>query len=133
MSERGGRCQEVTKLIIVDLEGVAELEAAADVVVGVELVAKTLEASSALATTNLATSGRTVLHQPLAEAMPEPGNATGATKQAIELLSALQHRQQLRMSDTRIREVQGGRSSADIATILGIQLTSVENEHLTWH
>ena len=55
MNERGGRCQEVTKLIMVDLEGVAELEAAADLVVGVELVAETLEASSALAATNLAT------------------------------------------------------------------------------
>ena len=65
--------------------------------------------------------------------MPELGNATGATKQAIELLSAVQHRPQLRMSDTHIREVQGGRSSADIATILGIQLTNVKNEHLTWH
>ena len=107
MNVRGGRCQEVTKLIVVDLEGVPELEAAADLVVGLELVAETLQASSDSAATNLATSGRTVLHQPLAEAMPELRNATGATKQATELLSALQHRQQLRMSDTHIREVQG--------------------------
>ena len=108
MSERGGRCQEVTKLIMVDLEGVAELEAVADLVVGVEQVAETLQASSALAATNLATSGRTVLHQPLAEAMPEPGNATSATKQATKLLSALRHRQQLEMLRTRLREVQRG-------------------------
>ena len=108
MSERWGRCQEITKLIMVDLEGVAELEAAADLVVGVELVAETVQASSASAATNLATSGRTVPHQPLAEAMPEPGNATSATKQATELLSALRHRQQLHMLCTRLREVQGG-------------------------
>ena len=133
MNVRGERCQEVTKLIMVDLEGVPELEAAADLVVGLELVAETLQASSASAAINSATSGRTALHQPLAEAMPELGNATGATKQAIGLLNALQHRQQLRMSDTHIREVQGERSSADIATILGIPLTNVENVHLTWH
>ena len=90
---------------MVDVEGVAELEAAADLVVGVELVAETLVASNATIAANSATSGPTVLHQPLAEAMPELGNATGATKQAIEMLSALQHRQQLRMSDTRIKEV----------------------------
>ena len=105
MSGRGGRYQEVTTLTMVDLEGVAELEEAADLVVGVELVAETLEASNASSATNSATSGQTVLHQPLAEAMPELGNATGATRQAIGLLSALQHRQQLRMSDTHIREV----------------------------
>ena len=108
MSERGVRCREVTKLITEDLEGVAELEAAADLVVGVELVAETLEASNASIATNSATSGQTVLHQPLAEAMPELGNATGATKQATELLSALRHRQQLEMLRTRLREVQGG-------------------------
>ena len=62
MSGRGGRCQEFTRLIMEDLEGVAELEAAADLVVGVELVAETLEASSASAATNSASSGRTVLH-----------------------------------------------------------------------
>ena len=105
MRGRGGRCQEVTKLIMVDVEGVAELEEAADLVVGVELVVATLEASNASTATNMATSGQTALHQPLAEAMPELGNATGATKQAIGLLSALQHRQQLRMSDTHIKEV----------------------------
>ena len=134
MSGRGGRCQEVTKLIMVDVEGVAELEEAADLVVGVELVAETLEASNASTATNSATSGQIVLHQPLVEAMPELGNATSATKQAIGLLSALQHRQQLPMSDTHIKEVQGGgKSSADIATILGIPLTNVENVHLIWH
>ena len=117
MIGREGRCQEVTKLTMVDLEGVAELEAAADLVVGVELVAETLVASNATTATNSATSGPIVLHQPLEEAMPELGNAIGATKQAIELLSALQHRQQLPMSYTSIREVQGGKSSADIATI----------------
>ena len=117
MSERGGRCQEVTKLIMVDLEGVAELEAAADLVLGVELVAETLEASSASSAINSATSGRTILHQPLAEAMPEHRNATRATKQATELLSALRHRQQLEMLRTRLREVQGGDRSADIATM----------------
>ena len=117
MNVKGGRCQEVTKLIMVDLEGVAELEAAADLVVGLELVAETLQASSASAATNLATSGRTVLHQLLAEAMPEPGNATGATKQTTELLSALRHRQQLEMLRTRLREVQGGDRGADIATM----------------
>ena len=57
MNVKGGRCQEVTKLIMVDLKGVAELEAAADLLVGLELVAKTLQASSASAATNLATSG----------------------------------------------------------------------------
>ena len=93
---------------MVDLEKVAELEAAADLVMGVELVAETLEVSSASAATNLATSGRTVLHQLLAEAMPEPGNATDATKQATELLNALRHRQQLHMLCTRLTEVQGG-------------------------
>ena len=77
---------------MVDLEGVAELEEAANLVVGVELVAETLEASNASSATNSATSGQTVLHQPLVEAMPELGNATSATKQAIGLLSALQHR-----------------------------------------
>ena len=105
MSRRGGRCQTVTTLTMVDLEGVVELEEARDLVVGVELVAETLEASSALAATNLATSGRTVVHQPLAEAMPEPRNATGATKQATELLSALRHRQQVEMLHTRLTEV----------------------------
>ena len=117
MNVRGGRCQEVTKLIMVDLEGVAELEAAADLVVGLELVAETLQASSASAATNLATSGRTVLHQLLAEAMPEPRNATVATKHATELLSALRHRQRLEMLRTRLREVQGGDTRADIATM----------------
>ena len=92
-------------LTTVDLEGVAELEEAADLVVGVELVVETLEASSASVATNLALSGRTVLHQPLAEAMPEPGNATGATKHSTELLTALRHRQQLEMLRTRLREV----------------------------
>ena len=133
MSGRGGRCQEVTTLTMVDLEGVAELEEVADLVVGVELVAETLEASNASTATNSATSGQTVLHQPLAEAMPELGNATSATKQAIGLLNTLQHRQQLRMLDMHIREVQGGKSSADTATILGIPLTNVENVHLIWH
>ena len=90
---------------MVDLEGVEELEEAADLVVGVEVVAKTLEASNVSTATKSDTSGHTVLHQPLAEAMPELGNATGATKQAIGLLSALEHRQQLRMSDTHINEV----------------------------
>ena len=102
---------------MVDLEGVAELEEAVDLVLGVELVAETLVASNATTATNSATSGPTVLYEPLAEAMPELGNATGATKHAIELLSALQHRQHLPMSDTHIKEVQGGKSSADIATI----------------
>ena len=102
---------------MVDLEGVAELEAAADLVVGVELVAETLVASNAATATNSATSGPTVLHQPWEEAMPELENATGATKQAIKLLSALQHRQHLPTSYTYIREVHGGKSSADIATI----------------
>ena len=92
-------------LTTVDLEGVAELEEAADLVVGVELVAETLEASNASTATNSATSGQTVLHQPLAEAMPELGNATGATKRATRLRSALQHRQPLQMSDMHIREV----------------------------
>ena len=133
MSGRGGRCQEVTTLTMVDLEGVAELEEAADLVVGVELVAETLEASNASTSTSSVTSGQTILHQPLAEAMPELGNATSATRRAIGLLSALQHRPQLRMSDTHIREVQGERLSADIATILGIQLTNVKNLHLIWH
>ena len=105
MSGRGGRCQEVTTLTMVDLEGVAELEEAADLVVGVELVAETLEASNASTATNSATSRQTVLHQPLAEAMVELGNATSATKQAIGLRSALQHRQQLQMSDMHITEV----------------------------
>ena len=132
MSGRGGRSQKVTTLTMVDPEGVAELEAA-DVVVEVELVAETPEASNASIATNSATSGQTVLHQPLAEAMPELGNATGATKQAIGLRTALHHRQQLQMSDMHIREVQRGRSSADIATILGIPLTNVENMHLIWH
>ena len=118
---------------MVDLEGVAELEEAADLVVGVELVAETLEASNASIATNSATLGHTVLHQPLAEAMPELRNATFATKQTIGLLSALQHRQQLRMSDTHIREVHGERSSANIATMSGIPLTNVENVHLIWH
>ena len=88
MSERGGRCQEVTKLIMVDLEGVAELEAGGDLVVGVELVAETLEASSASAAINSATSGRTVLHQALAEAMLELGNVIGAFSQDIRPHSA---------------------------------------------
>ena len=132
MSGRGGRCQEVTTLTMVDLEGLAELEEAVDLVVGVELVAETLEASNASTATNSATSRQTVLHQPLAKAMPELGNATGATKQAIGLRIALQHRQQLRMSDMHIREVHGGESSADIATILGVPLTNVENVHLIW-
>ena len=117
MSGREGRCQEVTTLTMVDLEGVAELEEAAHLVVRVELVAETLEALNASIATNSATSGHTVLHQPLAEAMPELGNVTGATRQAIGLLSALQHHQQLRMSDTHIREVQGGEKGADIATM----------------
>ena len=92
MSGRGGRCQEVTTLTMVDLEGVAELEEAVNLVVGVELFAETLEASNASTTTNSATSGQTVLHQLLAEAMPELGNDTRATKEAIGLRSALQHR-----------------------------------------
>ena len=117
MSVRGGRCQQVTKRIMVDLEGEAELEAAADLVVRLELVAETLQASNASAATNSATSERTALHQPSAEAMPEPGNVTGATRQATELLSALRHRQQLEMLRTRLREVQGGDRSADIATM----------------
>ena len=133
MSGRRGRCQEVTTLTMVALEGVAELEEAAHLVVGVELVAESLEASNASTAINSATSGQIALHQPLAEAMPELGNTTRATKQAIGLLSALQHRQQLRMSDTHIREVQGESLSADIATILGIQLKNVENVHLIWH
>ena len=54
MSARGGRCQEVTKLIMVDLEGVAELEVAADLVLGVELIAETLEASNATTAINSA-------------------------------------------------------------------------------
>ena len=87
MSGRGGRCQEVTTLTMVDLVGVAELVEAADLVVGVKLVAETL-VRRMLPHTNSATSRQTVLHQPLAEAMPELGNATGATKQAIGLLSA---------------------------------------------
>ena len=52
MTGRGGRCLEVTMPITVDLEGVAELEEAARLVVGVELVAETLQASSATATNN---------------------------------------------------------------------------------
>ena len=55
MSGRGGRCQEVTTLTMVDFEGVAELEEAAHLVVGVELVAETLEASNASTATNSAT------------------------------------------------------------------------------
>ena len=85
MSGRGGRCHEVTLLTTVDLEGLAELEKAADLVVGVELVAETLEASNASTVINSATSGRTVLHQALTEAMPELGNATGAISQDIRL------------------------------------------------
>ena len=100
-----------------DLEGVEELKAAADLGVRLELVTETLQASNASAATNSATSGRTALHQLLAEAMPEPGNVTGATKQATELLSALRHRQQLEMLRTRLREVQGGDRSADIAIL----------------
>ena len=117
MNVRGGRCQEVTKLIMVDLEGVAELEAAADLVVGLELVAETLQASNASAATNSGTSERTVLHQHLAEAMRGLGNVTCATRQATELLSALRHHQQLEMLRTLLREVQGGGRSADIAIL----------------
>ena len=124
---------KVTMPITVDLEGVAEVEEAADLVVGVELVAETVEASNASTAINSATSGRTVLHQPLAEAMPELGNATRATRQAIGLRSALQRCQQLQMSDMHMREVQGGRSSVDSATMSGIPLTNVENVHLIWH
>ena len=131
MSGRRGRCQEVTTLTMVALEGVAELEEAAHLVVGVELVAETLEASNASSATDSATLGRTVLHQPLAEVMPELGNSTCATTQAVGLHTALQHRQQLHMSDMHIRDVQG--SSVDTATISGIPLTNVENVHLTWH
>ena len=75
-------------LITVDLEGVAELEKAADLVVGMELIAETLEASNASTAINSATSGRTVFHQALAEAMPELGNATGAIIQDIRLHTA---------------------------------------------
>ena len=116
MSVKGGRCQEVTRRIMVDLGGETELEVAADLVARLELVAETLQASNASAATNSATSERTALHQLLAEAMPEPGNVTGATRQATELLSALRHRQQLEMSRTQLREVQGDRG-ADIATM----------------
>ena len=52
MSGRGGRCQEVTTLTMVDLEGVAEMEEAANLVVWLELVVETLEASSASAAIN---------------------------------------------------------------------------------
>ena len=108
MRERGGRCQEDTKLTMVVLEGVEELEAAADLPVAAELDAETLGALSASAATSLATSGRTVLHLHLAEAMPEPGTVTGAIRQARELLNALRRHQQLEMLRTRLREVQGG-------------------------
>ena len=120
-------------LTTVDMKRVAELEEAADLVVGAELVAETLEASNASSATDSATLGRTVLHQPLAEAMQELENATGATRQAIGLRRALQHRQQLQMSEMHIKEVQGGRSSVDTATMSGIPLTNVENVHLIWH
>ena len=56
MSVKGGRCQEVTKRIMVDLGGGTELEVAADLVVRLELVAETLQASNASAATNSATS-----------------------------------------------------------------------------
>ena len=81
-------------LTTVDVEGVAELEEVANLVVGVELVAETLEASNASTTINSATSGRTVLHQPLAEAMPELGNATSAINQDIRLHNAERRPQQ---------------------------------------
>ena len=72
MSVKGGRCQEVTKRIMVDLGGETEMEVAADLVVRLELVAETLQASNVSAATNSATSERTALHQLLAYAMPEP-------------------------------------------------------------
>ena len=97
MSKKGGRCLEVTKRIMVDLGGEMELEVAADLVVRLELVAETLQASNASAATNSGTSERTARHQLLAEAMPELGNVIGATRQATELLRALRHRQQLEM------------------------------------
>ena len=65
-----------------------ELEVAADLVVRLELVAETLQASSASAATNLATSERIVLHQALAEAMLELGNVIGAFSQDIRPHSA---------------------------------------------
>ena len=80
-----------------DLGGGMELEVAADLVVRLELVAETLQASNASAATNSGTSERTAPHQLLAEAMRELGNVTGATRQATELLSALRHRQHLEM------------------------------------
>ena len=102
---------------MVDLGGGMELEVAADLVVRLELVAETLQASNASAATNSGISERTALHQLLAEAMQGLGNVTRATRQATELLSALRHRQQLEMLLTRLREVQGGDRSADIATL----------------
>ena len=115
-----------------DLGGGMELEVAADLVVHLELVAETLQASNASAATNLGTSERTALHQHLAEAIWGHGNVTGAIRQATELRNALHHHQQLEMSRTLLREVQGGGKSADIATLSVTQLNNAEKEHLTW-
>ena len=115
-----------------DLGGGMELEVAADLVVRLELVAETLQASNASAATNSGTSERTALHQHLAEAMRGHGNVTGAIRQATELRNALRHHQQLEMLRTLLREVQGGGRSADIATLSVTQLNIAEKEHLTW-